>query len=343
MPSRIGQEIRLKQYPKGMPTKDIFDLAKVDVPEPKEGEFLVRNIWMSVDPYMRGRMRSPQETKSYVSSFQLNRPLDGASVGQIIESKNNKFVVGEYVLGNFGWREYWLSNDNDVLKINPKIASIQSFLGILGMTGLTAYVGLLKVGELNEGKDTVFVSAASGAVGSVASQIAKIKGCQVVGSAGSEEKVEWLLDEAKIDYAFNYKNRGENNISSELKKACPEGIDLYFDNVGGKQLEAAIDNMKTFGRIVLCGMISQYNNVGNPYALPNLFQAIPNRLKMRGFIVRDHYDMQNEFHSSMIKWINEGKIKWKETITEGLENAPNAFIGLFKGENFGKMLVKIRN
>ena len=341
MASRIGQEIRLKQYPKGMPTKDIFDLAKVDVPEPKEGEFLVRNIWMSVDPYMRGRMRSPQETKSYVSSFQLNRPLDGASVGQIIESKNNKFVVGEYVLGNFGWREYWLSNDNDVLKINPKIASIQSFLGILGMTGLTAYVGLLKVGELNEGKDTVFVSAASGAVGSVASQIAKIKGCQVVGSAGSEEKVEWLLDEAKIDYAFNYKNIGENNISSELKKTCPEGIDLYFDNVGGKQLEAAIDNMKTFGRIVLCGMISQYNNVGNPYALPNLFQAIPNRLKMRGFIVSDHYDMQNEFHSSMIKWINEGKIKWKETITEGLENAPNAFIGLFKGENFGKMLVKI--
>jgi len=209
------------------------------------------------------------------------------------------------------------------------------------MTGLTAYVGLLKMGELNEGKDTVFVSAASGAVGSVASQISKIKGCQVVGSAGSEEKVEWLLDEAKIDYAFNYKNIGENNISSELKKACPEGIDLYFDNVGGKHLEAAIDNMKTFGRIVLCGMISQYN-VGNPYALPNLFQAIPNRLKLHGFIVRDHYDMLlNEFHSSMIKWINEGKIKWKETITEGLENAPNAFIGLFKGENFGKMLVKI--
>ena len=161
------------------------------------------------------------------------------------------------------------------------------------MTGLTAYVGLLKIGELNEGKDTVFVSAASGAVGSVASQIAKIKGCQVVGSAGSEEKVEWLLDEAKIDYAFNYKDIGENNLSSELKNACPEGIDLYFDNVGGKHLEAAIDNMKTFGRIVLCGMISQYNNA-NPYALPNLFLAITNRLRLHGFIVRDHYDMLND-------------------------------------------------
>jgi NADPH-dependent curcumin reductase CurA len=248
MASRTGQEIRLKQYAKGMPTEDIFELAKVDVPEPKEGEFLVRNIWMSVDPYMRGRMRSPQETKSYISSFQLNKPLDDACVGQIIESKNKEFTVGEYVLGDFGWREYWISNGNDILKINSKIAPIQSFLGVLGMTGLTAYVGLLKIGELNEGKDTVFVSAASGAVGSIVSQIGKIKGCHVVGSAGSEEKVEWLLDEAKIDYAFNYKNIGENNnISSELKKACPEGIDLYFDNVGGKHLEAAIDNMKTFG------------------------------------------------------------------------------------------------
>ena len=340
MVSRTSQEIRLKKYPKGMPTEDIFELAKVDVIEPKEGEFLVRNIWMSVDPYMRGRMRSPEETKSYISSFQLNKPLEGACVGQVIESKNKEFTVGEYVLGNFGWREYWLSNGNDILKINPKTAPIQSFLGVLGMTGLTAYVGLFKIGKLNEGKDTVFVSAASGAVGSVASQIAKIKGCHVVGSAGSEEKVDWLLDEAKIDYAFNYKTVRENNISSELKRACPEGIDLCFDNVGGKHLEAAMDNMKTFGRIVLCGMLSQYN-AANPYALPNLFQAIPNRLRLQGFIVGDYYDVLNEFHSSMIRWIDEGKIKWKETITEGLENAPNAFIGLFKGENFGKMLVKI--
>jgi NADPH-dependent curcumin reductase CurA len=341
--TRTGQEIRLKQYPKGMPTEDIFELVKVDVPEPKEGEFLVRNIWMSVDPYMRGRMRSPQEAKSYVSSFQLNKPLDGACVCQIIESKNKGFTVGEYVLGNFGWREYWLSNGKDILKINSKVAPIQSFLGVLGMPGLTAYVGLVKIGKLNEGKDTVFISAASGAVGSIACQIAKIKGCHVVGSAGSEEKLEWLLDEVKLDYAFNYKTVGENNISSELKKACPEGIDLYFDNVGGKQLEAAIDNMKTFGRIVLCGMISQYNVVAppSPAGPSNLFLAVTNRLRLQGFIVRDHYDMINEFHSSMTKWVSEGKIKWKETIVNGLENAPRAFIGLFRGENFGKMLIKI--
>jgi NADPH-dependent curcumin reductase CurA len=212
-----------------------------------------------------------------------------------LESKNGQFTVGEYVVGNFGWREYWISNGNDILKINSKIAPIQSFLGVLGITGLTAYVGLFKIGQLNEGKDTVFVSAASGAVGSVAAQIARIKGCHVIGSAGSEEKAEWLLDEAKLDYAFNYKNMGENNnISSELKKYCPEGIDLYFDNVGGKHLEAAIDNMKPFRRIVLCGMISQYNAV-TPYALPNLFLAITNRLRLHEFIVRDHYDMLMNF------------------------------------------------
>jgi NADPH-dependent curcumin reductase CurA len=342
MVQRIGQTIRLKQYPQGLPTEDIFEIVDVDILEPKEGEFLVRNVYMSVDPYMRGRMRGPEETKSYVDSFQLKKPLEGSCVGQIVESKNNQFKEGEHVLGNFGWREYWISNGEDTIKIDSKIAPIQSFLGVLGMTGLTAYVGLLKIGKLNEGRDTVFISAASGAVGSIACQIAKIKGCQIVGSAGSDEKVDWLLDEIKLDYAFNYKTVGENNLSSELKKACPEGIDLYFDNIGGKQLEAALDNIKTFGRIVLCGMISQYNTKSPSAGPSNLFLAITNRVRIEGFIVRDHYDMLNDFHSSMSKWISEGKIKWKETIVEGLENAPKAFIGLFKGENFGKMLVKIR-
>jgi NADPH-dependent curcumin reductase CurA len=347
MMQRTGQEIHLKQYPMGMPTEDIFEIVQVEIPELKDGEFLVRNIWMSVDPYMRGRMRSPEETKSYIDSFQLYRPLDGACVGLIIESKSDQFKKGEYVLGNFGWREYWISRGegggggNDIMKIDSTIAPIQSFLGVLGMPGLTAYVGLVKIGRLNEGRDTVFISAASGAVGSVACQIAKIKGCHVVGSAGSEEKVEWLLDEVKTDYAFNYKTEGGNNVSLDLKRGCPEGIDLYFDNVGGKQLEASIENMKTFGRIVLCGMISQYNTTSPPVGPSNLFFAVTNRLRLEGFIVRDHYDMLDEFQSSMAKWIGEGRIKWKETIVEGLENAPRAFVGLFKGENFGKMLVKI--
>ncbi|MBA3750233.1 MAG: NADP-dependent oxidoreductase [Nitrosopumilus sp.] len=342
MVQRTGKEIRIKQYPVGLPTEDIFEIVKVNIPEPKDGEFLVRNIWMSVDPYMRGRMRGSQQTKSYIDSFQLNTSLDGACLGQIIESKNNRFKIGEYVLGNYGWREYWLSNGNGIIKINTNsVVPLRTYLGVLGMTGLTAYVGLVNIGKLNEGKDSVFISAAAGAVGSIACQIAKIKGCHVVGSAGSDEKVNWLLDEVKLDYAFNYKTVGENNLSSELKKACPEGVDLYFDNVGGKHLEAALDNIKTFGRIVFCGMISQYNNTIPPTGPSNLFLAITNRIRLQGFIVRDHYDLQDEFHSSMSKWISEGKIKWKETIIEGLENAPKAFIGLFKGENFGKMLIKI--
>lgn len=335
--TKVSKEISLTEYPYGMPTENNFKLVQVHIPEPtKEGEFLVRNIWMSVDPYMRGRMR--EGSNSYILPFKLGQPLEGACVGQIITSNNNQFTVGEYVLGMLGWREYWLSNGSDVIKVNPNIAPIQSFLGTFGMTGLTAYVGLLKIGELKEG-DTVFVSAASGAVGSVACQIAKTKGCHVIGSAGSEEKVKWLVDQAGIDNAFNYKE--VNDISEHLRKICPDKIDIYFDNVGGKHLEAALDNMKTFGRIVLCGMISQYNSSSPLPGPSNLMLAITNRLKLQGFIVRDHYNMLNEFHAAMAKWIGQGNIKWKETVSEGIENAPKAFLGLFKGENFGKMLVKI--
>jgi NADPH-dependent curcumin reductase CurA len=336
----ISREICLTEYPVGMPTDNIFKLVQVEIPEPtKEGEFLVRNIWMSVDPYMRGRMRNEEEVvNSFIPSFKLGQPLEGGCIGQVIASKSSQFAVGEYVLGMCGWREYWLSNGLDVIKVDPKTAPIQSFLGTFGMPGLTAYVGLLKIGELKD-NDTVFVSAASGAVGSVVCQIAKTKGCRVIGSAGSDEKVNWLVDQAGIDYAFNYKQ--VEDISAELLKVCPDKIDIYFDNVGGKHLEAALDNMKTFGRIVLCGMISQYNS-DSPIAGPsNLFLAITNRLKLQGFIVRDHYDMLNEFHASIAKSVREGRIKWKETVLEGLENAPKGFIGLFKGENFGKMLVKV--
>ncbi|MDW0157910.1 MAG: NADP-dependent oxidoreductase [Nitrososphaeraceae archaeon] len=339
---KVGHEVHLKQLPVGFPTENNFEFVRVSVPVPKQGEFLVRNVWMSVDPYMRGRMN---KTKSHLPSFQLNKPLEGACVGQVLESKNNQFKVGDYLLSNFGWREYWLSMDGSgITKVDPNMAPIQSYLGVLGMTGLTAYIGILKVGELKENNDdcTVFVSAASGAVGSVACQIAKIKGCHVVGSAGSLKKVKWLLDQARIDYAFNYKEVGEDNISSELKKFCPNGIDVYFDNVGGKHLEAALDNMKMFGKIVLCGMISQYNLPASQQSGPsNLSLAITNRLKIQGFIVRDHYHVLSEFYTSMSKWISQEKIKWQETVVEGLENAPKAFIALFKGEHIGKMLVKM--
>jgi NADPH-dependent curcumin reductase CurA len=337
----VSREIHLKQRPAGMPTENNFQLVNVTIPDLKDGEFLVRNIWMSVDPYMRGRMR---ETRSYISPYQIGKPLEGGCVGQVIKSNNNRFTVGDYVLGNLGWREYWLSDGsgNDIMKIDQNLAPIQWYLGILGLTGLTAYVGILKIAQvIDNSNSTVFVSAAAGAVGSVACQIAKIKGCHVIGSTGSQEKVKWLLDQARIDHAFNYKDVGENNISCELQKSCPDGIDVYFDNVGGKHLEAAIDNMKTFGRIVLCGMISQYNLSSTPSGLSNLFLAVPNRLKLEGFIVRDHYDMLNEFYANMSKWIGEEKIKWRETVIEGIENAPKAFLALFEGENIGKMLVKI--
>jgi NADPH-dependent curcumin reductase CurA len=337
----VNQEIHLRQRPVGLPTEEYFQLAKTNVPDPKEGEFLVHNIWISVDPYMRGCMR---EIKSYISPYEIDKPLEGGCVGQIVKSNSDRFRVGDYVLGNLGWREYWASDGTrDVIKIDSNMAPIQWYLGILGLTGLSAYVGLLKIAQLSDdSKDTVFVSAAAGAVGSIACQIAKIKGCRVVGSAGSEEKVKWLLDQARIDHAFNYKEVGEENISAELEKSCPAGIDIYFDNVGGKHLEAAIDNMNTFGRIVLCGMISQYNSLSPPSTGPyNLFQAIPSRLKLQGFIVRDHYDVLNEFHADMSNWIGEGKIKWRETVFEGIENAPKAFLSLFKGGNIGKILVKV--
>jgi NADPH-dependent curcumin reductase CurA len=314
---------------------------------------------MSVDPHMRIFMGIEIGARP---AFQLDKAIDGGCVGQVVDSRSNKFNVGDYVLGNSGWREYWISNDdtgqnnNNITKIDPTLAPIQYFLGILGITGFTAYLGLFKIDELKEGTDIVFVSAAAGGVGSVACQIARIKGCHTVGSAGSEDKIKWLLDELKVDYAFNYKKLGENNISVELKKACPNGIDLYFDNVSGKHLESAIDNMNPFGRIVLCGATSQYNNYSRAASDNNsssfesrqaigplnLSLAILKRLRLQGFIFSDHYNLLNEFYTSMSKWINEGRIKWKETVYEGLENAPKAFIDLFKGENIGRTLVKIR-
>lgn len=278
----VGHEIHLEKRPVGLPAEDNFQLVKVYIPELKDGEFLVRNIWISVDSYMRGRTEG---TKSYISPFQIGKPLEGGCIGQITKSKNDQFKVGDYVLGNLGWREYWLSDGSgsDIIKIDPNLAPIQWYLGILGLTGLTAYVGLLKIAQLvDNSNSTIFVSTAAGAVGSMACQIAKIKGCSVIGSAGSHEKIKWLLDQAGIDHAFNYKEVGENNLSAELGKSCPDGIDIYFDNVGGKHLEGAIDNMKTFGRIVLCGMISQYNLTSTPTGPSNIFIVVPNRLKLQG-------------------------------------------------------------
>ena len=334
MAETLSREIHLKNRPTGLPNESDFELALVPIPEPGEGQVLVRNIYMSVDPYMRGRM---SDRESYTPPFQLGQPLDGGCVGQVVKSRS-RLRVGDYVLGGKGWREHYVSDATGLTEIYPDIAPIQTFLGTLGMPGMTAYVGLLEIGQMKEG-EAVFVSAASGAVGSVACQIARIKGCRVVGSAGSDEKVAWLMDEAGVDAAFNYKT--VVGLRDALARCFPDGIDVYFDNVGGGHLQAALAHMDDFGRVVMCGMISQYNLTEPEPGPNNLMLAVGRRLTLRGFIVSDHWDRRPQFYADMGKWIAEGKVKWKETIVEGIENAPRAFIGLFTGENLGKMLVKV--
>lgn len=335
MTNDVSREIHLKSRPVGMPASDNFELVTVPLPEPGPGQVLVQNIYMSVDPYMRGRMI---DRPSYRPPFKLGEALAGGCVGQVVKTGGERLQVGDYVLGQLGWREYYVSDEKYLTRVDPAIAPLQAYLGTVGMPGLTAYVGLLDIGQPKAG-ETVFVSAASGAVGAVVCQIAKIKGCRVVGSAGSAEKIAWLTEVAGIDAAFNYKKA--NNLSAALRKHCPDGIDVYFDNVGGDHLEAAITLMNSFGRIVLCGMISEYNATAPVPGPGNLVSAVRKRLLLKGFIILDHLDRLPSFQADMQTWIKAGKIKWQETIVEGIENAPQAFIGLFEGQNVGKMLVKI--
>jgi NADPH-dependent curcumin reductase CurA len=335
MNDRVSREIRLKNRPAGLPAESDFELAEVTLPQVGDGQVLVQNIYMSVDPYMRGRM---VDRKSYVPPFQLNQPLEGGCIGRVVESNNNQFQVGDFVLGMSGWREYFISDGTGILKIDPAVAPIQAYLGTVGMPGLTAYYGLLEIGRPKPG-ETVFVSAASGAVGAIVCQIARIKGCRVVGSAGSDEKVFWLQKEVGVDAAFNYKK--SDDVIAEVGRLCPKGIDVYYENVGGVHLEAALEHMNKFGRIVMCGMIAIYNATKPVPGPANLFYITVKQLTMQGFIVSDHFDKLPQFYADMAKWIADGKIKWRETVVEGLENAPGAFIGLFKGENFGKMIVKL--
>ncbi len=335
MSAQKSREIRLARRPEGMPTPRDFELAETDVPSPGPGQVLVHNIYMSVDPYMRGRM---VQRESYVPPFQVGEALSGGAVGQVVESTNPNFKAGDYVSNFSGWKEWFATPGGDLTKIDPAMAPIQAFLGALGMPGLTAYAGLLKVGELKDG-ERVFVSAASGAVGAIVCQIAKNKGCYVVGSAGSDEKCDWLTKEVRCDKAINYRKAG--NLTAAVKGAFPEGIDVYFENVGGAHLDAALANMRMYGRIPVCGMIAQYNETALPPGPANIINVIPQRLTIRGFIVTDYASLTPQFLRDMSEWHGAGKMTWRETVYDGIERAPEAFIGLFKGENFGKMLVKI--
>ncbi len=323
------REIHLKSRPQGMPTQDNFELVETTLPDLGDGDVLVQNLYMSVDPYMRGRMREAWPTGA---------ALMGGALGKVVESNNPKFVAGDYVTNGFGWREHLVSNGADLAKVDPELAPLSAYLGVMGMPGLTAYGGLLVTGELKDG-ESVFVSAASGAVGSVVGQIAKVKGCTVVGSAGSDDKVTQLVAEFGFDHGFNYKTA---DPLTELKKATPKGIDVYFENVGGKQLEAALTHMRPYGRIPICGMIATYNDDGTPTPGPsNLTETIYKFVTLRGFVVSAFENLREQFLSDMSGWIKSGEVKYHETITDGLEQAPDAFIGLFSGANNGKMLVKL--
>jgi NADPH-dependent curcumin reductase CurA len=333
--ARTAREIQLAARPSGEPRLSDFRLAEVDVPDPQEGEVLVRNLMMSVDPYMRGRM---SERRSYVPPYELGKALMGGAVGEVIESRADRVAEGDLVLHDRGWREYAVVEARHVRSIDPQLAPLSAFLGVLGMPGLTAYVGLLDIAQLREG-DVVFVSGAAGAVGSLAGQIAKLRGHVVIGSAGSGEKVRYLLDELAFDAAFDYH---EHSAAEALRSAAPEGIDVYFDNVGGEHLEAAIGSLRTHGRVAMCGAISTYNATEPPPGPRNMFLCVGKRLTLRGFIVRDHAERTPEFLRDVGAWLQAGRIKAPETIVDGgIEQAPQAFIDLFHGANIGKMLVRL--
>ncbi len=335
MSEHRSREVRLKTRPVGLPKESDFEFAEVTVGSPTENEVLIKNIYMSVDPYMRGRM---MDRKSYTPPFEVGAVLQGGAVGQVVESRADGFQEGDHVLSMNGWREYFLSSGDTLRKVDGSLAPLSAYLGVLGMPGLTAYLGLADIGKPEPGQ-TVFVSGAAGAVGSAACQIAKEKGCRVVGSAGSQEKVDWLQDEAGVDVALNYKT--VEDLRAALLEACPDGIDVYFDNVGGDHLEAALWGMNNYGRIIACGSISTYNATEPQPGPSNLFQMIGKRLMWKGFIVSDHLDRFPAFAQEMGPWIAEGKVVWRETVHEGIENAPQAFIGLFSGGNMGKMLVRL--
>ena len=330
----MPREIRLAARPVGFPKESDFQLTDSTLAEPGEGEVLVRNLYMSVDPYMRGRMN---DVKSYSPPFKLGEALEGGAVGRVERSRHPNFNKGDIVSNNLGWREAFVGDGRGLTRIDANAAPMTAYLGVLGGTGLTAYVGLLDIGEPKPG-ETVFVSAAAGAVGSIAGQIARIKGCRAVGSAGSREKVDFLVNELGFDAAINYR---EGNLDQALAAHCPNGIDVYFDNVGGDHLQAALGLMNAFGRVSACGMISQYNNAQPVPGPNNLTNIVRNRLLVQGFIISDHLDRRAAFLADMSAWLRDGKIKHRETVVEGLENAPRAFMGLLQGENTGKMLVKL--
>jgi len=333
MKDLMSREIRLASRPKGIPTADNFALAQTELKPLQDQQVLVRNLFLSVDPYMRGRMN---DRKSYVPPFEVGKPLDGGAVGEVIESRDKEFKRGDAVTSNFGWREHFIASPKDLHLVCREVQPLSVYLGVLGMTGMTAWVGLNLV-EVKAG-DVIFISGAAGAVGSVAGQLAKLRGCRVIGSTGSLEKLRFLRQECGFDTAFNYK---AGPVLEQLNLEAPDGIDVYFDNVGGETLEAALSALRLHGRIIACGSISGYNEEKPLPGPSNLFKMIAKRLTMKGFIVSDWLERRGEFEKEVGGYFRVGKLKNKETVVEGIDKAVGAFIGLFEGKNVGKMVVKL--
>jgi hypothetical protein len=331
----MNRQIILKSRPKGMPAPTDFEITETQVEPLKEGELLLKSLFISVDPYMRGRMST---AKSYIPPFEVGKPMDGGVVAEVIESNHPGFVAGDAVLGHLAWQELQTASAQSVTKLDKSAAPLSYYLGILGMPGLTAYFGLLDIGKPVEG-ETVVVSGAAGAVGMVVSQIARLKGCRVVGIAGSDEKNAYLKDVLKLDEVINYHT--EKDMHSAIAAACPNGVDVYFDNVGGEISDAVIMNINKGARIVLCGQISLYNSVEMPVG-PRLQPTLLKRSAlMQGFIVTNYTSRFGEGIQQLAQWIGEGKLTYQETIVHGFETLPETFIGLFHGKNTGKSLVEI--
>jgi NADPH-dependent curcumin reductase CurA len=329
----VARQFHLGSRPEGLPQTNNFQLVERKLEAPRTGQLLVRNRWLSVDPYMRGRMTGQ---KSYMPPFAVGEPLDGAAIGVVVESEDDRFSAGDVVSHFAGWRDFAITDASSATKIDRTIPE-QAYLGPLGFPGFAAYIGMLRIGKPSAG-ETVFVSAAAGSVGSLAVQIAKINQCRVVASAGAEDKLRWLRDEAGADATINYKETSD--MFASLRDAAPDGIDIYFDNVGGTHLEAALEAANDFARFALCGMIEQYNS--EPVGPRNIYAVIEKSLLLQGFITIHNMSVWEDFQRDVTQWIVDGKVKWQETVVRGLESTPSAFLDLFSGKNTGKMIVDLR-
>ena len=338
MPRSSNRQILLANRPVGMPKASDFLLNETSIPTPVDGQVLCETLYLSLDPYMRGRM-SP--SKSYAKPVEINEVMTGGTVGKVIESRDPNLKAGDIVFGYGGWQDYWVHNGKTLKNVDPDIAPISTATGVLGMPGVTAYTGLLNIGKPKKG-ETVVVASACGPVGSIVGQIAKFKGARSVGIAGSKEKCKYATDKFQFDHCLNHKS---SEFSEELKQVCPEGIDVYFENVGGKVLDSVLPLLNDFARIPVCGIISAYNQTelpSGPNLIPSLMRSIlVKRLTFRGFIVWDFANQEKEALQQLAKWIKQGKLHYLEDIVDGLENAPESFIGLFDGKNFGKLVVRV--